>query len=175
MTRILESALLCNKGGHLHFSRLNGSNFLAEQRDTYLWRLYEYWLGCSEAIPGDEVRLLLPHFRKFRPDDALSGNEIRFVTSVDMTVALSDIEPQDAAIFGCSSSIDERTVGWCWACANSREPLYYFVKLHDHGIVQECYRLLLPSVDDSNKVVRIDIAHRFEGLHLQVVPEEALP
>jgi len=136
--------------------------FNVEERGTVLGRIYDHWLAAGEPT---ENSFLLPSVAHFKPRRITSRAEGRMVLAVELDGDGLPVagEVGDEVIFGMRHPFGGFTLASLRDCSQRREPLYFRISLQLDSVDFDFARLLLPSVDDCDRISRIDVAHRFIG------------
>ena len=130
--------------------------FTEQEEATLLGESYEHWLNAGECA---ELGFLLPYASSFAPHARTQDS----VLSIEFNTAGS---PINAATADDDSLIGEQHPfgGFHRAslahCQRARSPLYFNIDLTLRQSKAQCARLLLPSVNDDDRIARIDIIQR---------------
>lgn len=136
--------------------------FRQEEAASYLGRIYDHWLATGEST---ECSFLLPSAASFRPRRVMSRTEGRMIFAIALDedgIPANDIGIEEAVI-GRRHPFASFTLSSINDCRQRRMPLYFHMSLQLDEVELDFTRLLLPSVDDRDRIARIDVAHRFIG------------
>ena len=122
------------------------AHIFAEQEEaTLLGESYEHWLNAGEP---DEVSFLLPYAFSFAPHARTQGSPINAANADDGTLIGEQLP------FG---GFHRASLAHC---QRARSPLYFYIDLTLQQSKAQYARLLLPSVNDDDRIARIDIIQR---------------
>jgi hypothetical protein len=155
---------------HIDIEWLGPSAFLVREQKTLLGRLYNQWIDCGETM---ESGFLLPFHETFKPNHVTRGNEDRMIIRVETPGGMLPITPIDeTAIIGRDHPFGIHTHSAIYKCLTERGIVYLRISMELTQLHVNFMRLLLPVVDEQDRVTAIYMSHRFMGEPFQVIESD---
>jgi len=142
---------------------LPGEAFRHLEDRTFLGDAFQEWLSAGEPT---ESAFLLPYEAAFRPKkvSALSQSESLLYVPIDEDGTPDAGSTDDRQIVGHDHPFDGFLRTSITHCLRERGPLYFRISMTLDRTRLGLARLLLPSVDDRDRIARIDIFQRSNDL-----------
>ena len=160
--RSFETIRLSRGADQLHAESMAPHVFSVEESQTFLGRVYDHWLASGEPT---DTSFLLPSDIQFRPRRIASRDEKRMILPValDEDGLPSSSLLNEETVIGLRHPFGSFTLACLNDCRLRRQPVYLHMSIQRADIELDFTRLFLPSVDDRDRISRIDVVHRFIG------------
>lgn len=152
---------------HIDIEWLGPSAFLIREQKSLLGRTYSHWIDCGETL---ESGFLLPHEDSFVPREVTKGHEDRLIVKIETPDGTLPITPIDErGIIGRAHPFGIHTHSSIYKCLQERGIVYLRISMELTQLHVNFMRLLLPVVDQQDRISAIYLLHRFIGEPFQVI------
>lgn len=155
---------------HIDIEWLGPSAFLVREQKSMLGRIYSHWIECGETM---ETGFLLPFRDTFKPTNVTTGNEDRMILKIDTPGGMLPITSIDeSGIIGREHPFGIHTHSSIYKCLSERGIVYLRMSMELTQLHVNFMRLLLPVIDEQDRVSAIYMLHRFIGEPFQVIESD---